>query len=94
MVREKGGRGLRSVERKNKLTKIKAAMKVCQNTDPSIKAVQKFEERVVEKVKTQLMREAHKFAEKLDTIHPLEYPEPLCRFVRDLEKEIIEPKVK
>lgn len=83
-----------SVERKNKLTKIKAAMKVCQNTDPSIKAVQHFEERVVEKVKTQLMREGHKFAEKLDTIYPLEYPEPLCRFVRHLEKEIIGPKVK
>lgn len=52
MVREKGGRGLRSVERKNKLTKIKAAMKLCQNTDPSIKAVQQFEERVVEKGQT------------------------------------------
>ena len=34
LAREKGGRGLRSVEREYKLTKIKAAMKLCQNMGP------------------------------------------------------------
>lgn len=40
LARERGGSGLHPVERKNKLTKIKLAIKLCQNTDPSIRAVQ------------------------------------------------------
>lgn len=40
------------------------------------------------------MDEAHKFTGKLGTSLSLEYPEPSCRFVSDLEKEIIGPKVK
>ena len=39
LAREKEGRGLRSVEREYKLIKIKAAMKLCQNMDPSMRAV-------------------------------------------------------
>ena len=73
-AKEKGGRGLRSVEREYKLTKIKAAMKLCQNMDPSMRAVQQFEEREVEKGHTSLMKEAHKFAEELGTSLSLEYP--------------------
>ena len=65
LAREKGGRGLRSVEREYKLTKIKAEMKLCQNMDPSMRTVQQFEERAVEKGLTSLMKEAHKFAEQL-----------------------------
>ena len=65
LARKKGGRGLRSVERKYKLTKIKAAIKLCQIMDPSMRAVQQFEERAVEKGHTSLMKEAHKFAEEL-----------------------------
>ena len=34
LAREKGGRGLRLVKREYKLTKIKAAMKLCQNMEP------------------------------------------------------------
>ena len=49
LAREKGGHGLRSVEREYKLTKIKAAMKLCQDMDPSMREVQQFEERAVEK---------------------------------------------
>lgn len=64
------------------------------DTDPSIKAVQQFEERVVEKGPAWLIKEAHKFVEKLVTSQSLEYPEPSCRFVSDLEKDIIGPKVK
>ena len=40
---EKGGHGLRSVECEYNLTKIKAAKKLCQNMDPSMRAVQQFE---------------------------------------------------
>ena len=35
-------------------------MKLCENTDPSIRAVQQFEERVVEKGQTSVMKEAYK----------------------------------
>ena len=62
LAREKGGRGLRLAECEYKLTKIKAAMKLCQNMDPSMRAVQQFEEREVEKGHTSLMKEMHKFA--------------------------------
>ena len=90
----KGGRGLHSVEREYKLTKIKAAMKLCQNMDPSMRTVQQFEKRAVEKGHFSLMKEAHKFAEELGTNPPLEYPQPSCRYVSDPETEIKGPKVK
>ena len=40
------------------------------------------------------MKEAHKFAEELDTSLSLEYPEPSQRFVSNPETAIIGPKVK
>ena len=88
LAREKGGRGLRSVEREYKLTKIKVAMKLCQNMDPSLRTVQQFEERAVEKGHTSLMKKAHKFAEEL------EYPQPSCQYVSDPETKMKGPKVK
>ena len=94
LVREKGGSGLRSVEREYKLTKIKAAIKLCQNMDPAMGAVQQFEERAVEKGHTSLMKEAHKFGEELGMSLSLEYPQPLCWSVSDPETEIKGPKVK
>ena len=94
LAREKGGLGLRSVEREYKLTKIKGAMKLCQNMDPSMRVVQQFEERAVEKGHTSLMKEAHKFAEELGKSLSLEYPQPSCRSVSDPETEINGPKVK
>ena len=92
LAREKGGRGLRSVEREYKLTKIKAAMELCQNMDPSMRVVQQFEERAVKKGHTSLMKEAHKFAEELGMSLSLEYPQPSCRSVSDPETEIQGPK--
>ena len=94
LAREKGGRGLRSVEREYKLTKIKAAIKLCQNMDPSMRAVQQVEERAVEKGHTSLMKEAHKFAEELGISLSLEYPQPSCWSVNDPETEIQGPKAK
>lgn len=60
------------VEHKYKLMEIKATMKIRQNMDPFIWGVLKFEERTG---LTSLMKEAHKFAEKLKTSLSLEYPE-------------------
>ena len=94
LAREKGGRGLRSVEREYKLTKIKAAIRLCHNMDPSMGAVQQFEERAVEKGHSSLMKEAHKFAEELGMSLSLEYPQPSCWSMSDPETEIQGPKVK
>ena len=44
LAREKGCRGLHSVEHKYKLTKIKVAIKLCQHKYSSRRAVQQFEE--------------------------------------------------
>ena len=74
LAKEKGGRGLCSVEREYKLTKIKAVMKLCQNLDPTMRAVQQLEERAVEKGHTSLMKEKHTFAEELGMSLSLEYP--------------------
>ena len=73
LAREKEGCGLHLVECEYKSTKIKAAMKFYQNMDPSMRAVQHFEERVVGKGHTSLMnnnnnnneKKAHKFAKEL-----------------------------
>lgn len=45
--RKKGGHGLQSVEGEYKVLKIKAAMKLYSNSDPSMKMVREFEERSV-----------------------------------------------
>lgn len=65
-----------------------------RNTDPFIRAVQQFEERAVEKGQTSLMKEAHKFADELNTRLSMEHPESSCRSVSDTETEIMWPKVK
>ena len=44
LPREKGGRGLRSVEHEYKITKIKSLMKLYQNSDQTVEAVREFEE--------------------------------------------------
>ena len=94
LAREKGDRGLRSVEREYKLTKIRAAIKLCQNMDPSMRALQQFEERAVEEGHTSLIKGAHKFAEELGMILSLEYPQPSCWSVSDPERKIQGPKAK
>ena len=45
LPREVRGRGLKCVENEHKLTKIKAAVNLCQNQDSTMKVVRVFEER-------------------------------------------------
>ena len=45
LSRDQGGRGLRSVEEEYKAIKIKGALKLFKNTDPTMELVRKFEER-------------------------------------------------
>ena len=44
LQREQGGRGLQSVEEVYKATKVKAALKLYSNEDPTMNAVRQFEE--------------------------------------------------
>ena len=45
LSRDKGGRGLRSIETEDKETKVKAAVNLYQNIDSAMKMVRDFEER-------------------------------------------------
>ena len=58
MLREKGGRGLRSIEEEYKVTKIKAAVKLHGNDDPAMAMVREFEERAEELDHSSLVKEA------------------------------------
>ena len=48
LPREVAGRGLKCNENKYKLTKIKAAVNLCQDQDPTMKVVRVFAERSAE----------------------------------------------
>ncbi|XP_031571639.1 uncharacterized protein LOC116305807 [Actinia tenebrosa] len=65
LPREKGGRGLRSIEQEYKLIKIKAAVKLYESPDPMMRAVQQFEERAADKGFSSLISDAKKFAQEL-----------------------------
>ncbi|XP_068708268.1 uncharacterized protein [Montipora foliosa] len=92
--RDKGGRGLRAIEQEYKLTKIKSAIKLYENTDPTMRLVQKFEERASEKGFTSLVKEACKYAEELDTGLNLNYPNPSCSLRQAPDTDILGKKVK
>ena len=77
--RSSGGRGLRSVESEYKLIKIKAAVKLCANTDPTLKLVREFQERAVEKGRRSMLKDASGFARELGIELELEHPEPVGR---------------
>ena len=77
--RSSGGRGLKSVESEYKLIKIKAAVKLCANIDPKLKLVGEFEERVVEKGRRSMLKDASGFARELGIELELEHPEPVGR---------------
>ncbi|XP_068726388.1 uncharacterized protein [Montipora capricornis] len=92
MSRKCGGRGLRSVETTYKDIKIKAAMKLYHNPDPSMEAVRLFEEKAVRGGRHSAIKDARRYAEELGLHLKLEYPEPMC--VTDDGKEVNGKKVK
>ena len=94
LPRYKGGRGLRSVEYEYKLTKIKAAVKLYQNADPTMGTVRVFEERAAEKGYSSLLTEAHKFAEELGINLSLKYPNPSFTSTRRPDVEFEGTKIK
>ena len=65
MPREKGGRGLLSIEEEYKVTKIKAAVKPYRNGDSAMAMARVFEERAEELGHSSLVKEAVRYAEEM-----------------------------
>ena len=57
LPRQKGGRGLPSVEHEYKLTKIKSLLKLFQNSDQTLEAVREFEEHAMASGHQSLVKE-------------------------------------
>ena len=83
LLRDKGGRGLKFVEQENKLIKFEAVIKLYENPNPTMRSVRMFEERACgEKGFSLLVKDAHKFGEKLGTTLNLATPDPGHRVAR------------
>ena len=78
LPRDKGGRGLRSVETEYKETKVEAAVKLYQNRQPAIKMVREFEEQAESKGYQSITKEAGKYAEEYGLQLQLKHPDPVC----------------
>ena len=70
--RKNGGRGPRSVEAEYKRTKIKAVVKLFENSDTTMSAVRKFEEKAVQTGCHAIIRDAEKYC-KIPKISPGAY---------------------
>ncbi|PFX16735.1 hypothetical protein AWC38_SpisGene18971 [Stylophora pistillata] len=66
MSRKLGGRDLKSVENEYKNTKIKAAVKLCCNADPTMAAIRSFEELAIRNGRHTTIKDAKTYAEELD----------------------------
>ena len=78
LPRDKGGRGRKSVEQYYKLIKIKAATKLHENPDLTMRGVRIFEGKACEKGFSSLVKDAYKFAEEMATSLNLATPDPSC----------------
>ncbi|CAH3123920.1 unnamed protein product [Porites lobata] len=78
LSREKGGRGLRSVEHEYKITKIKSLLKLYQNSDQTVEAVREFKEHAMASGHQSLLKEAAKYAEELNITRQLDTLNPVC----------------
>ena len=76
LARNNGGRGLKSVEEEYKNIKIKAAVKLYQNTDPLMTTVREFEEKSVKSGRHSFVQDAQRFAEECKLHLQLDNPEP------------------
>ena len=93
LPRALGGRGMRSVEEKYKMTKIKSAIKLYSNDDPTMSLVRAFEENAAHKGYQSLVKEARTFAEELRITLDLSFPHSKCRDNTD-GADVPEDKIK
>lgn len=92
LSRDRGGRGLRSVEQEYKNIKIKAALKLCNNPDASIQLVKEFEERSVKLKYQSILKDSVKFATEIGLNLSLDCP--VARCYSENGEEIPEKKIK
>ena len=78
MSRKLSGRGLKSVENEYKNAKIKAAVKLNCNADPTMVAVRSFEELAIQNGRHSIIKDAEKYAEELDLQLWLNFPNPVA----------------
>ena len=78
LSRDKGGRGLLSIDTEYKETKVKAAVNLYQNRDSAMKLVRDFEERAESVGHQTLAKEAAVYAKEYGLQLQLEYPDPVC----------------
>ena len=78
LARERGGRGLRSAKEEYKAIKIKSALKLYKNTDPTMNLVRRSEERSGALGHNSLIKEATHFSSSLGLELNLNYPTPSC----------------
>ena len=88
LPRDKSGRGLKSIEQEYKLIKTKMAMRLYENPDSMMRSVWIFEDKECEKGFSTLVKDAHKFAEKLATCVNLATPDPSLSSQQVPEKRI------
>ena len=77
LPRKLGGRGLKSIEREYKQAKIKAAVRLYINENPTMEVVRRFEEKGKKTGRRSLEKDAKKYALELGYRLPLEYPQPV-----------------
>ena len=93
LPRDKGGRGLRSVEMEYKAMKIKSAVRLYCNEDPAIQMVREFEERAEEMGRRSMVKAAFRFAEELGIELNLEHPRTVKTELRKCQIERLEEEV-
>ena len=76
LPRRVGSRGLKSIETEYKLTKVKAAARLYNNSDPTMELVRQYEEKARRTGRHSLIGDAQRFAEELGMKLQLRYPEP------------------
>ena len=74
--RKNDGSGLGSVEAEYKRIKIKAAVKLFENSDTTLRAVRKFEEKTVQTGCYSIIRDAEKYASEPHLTLKLQHPNP------------------
>ena len=74
--RKTGGRDLRSVKAECKSTKIKAAVKLFENSDTTMSAVRKFEEKAVHTGCRSIIKDAETYTSELHLTLTLQYTNP------------------
>ena len=76
LSRRVGGRGLKSIEVEYKLTKVKAAVRLYNNSDPTTKLVRQFEDKARRIERHSFIGDARRFAEELGMKLELRFPDP------------------